>query len=102
MGTDPHDFLAAFTNVGHGVRATAPGVGIISCHPGGLYAVEDGTSMAAPVVTGLAARLLGRRPDILGMTRDQMRADAMRTLVYSAAQTLGFEPECVGSGLPTS
>lgn len=100
VGTDPQDFLAAFTNIGAEVTATAPGVGIISCFPGGFYAAEDGTSMASPVVTGLAARELSRHPAILQLPRDQTRADAIRTLTLSAARRLGFQPECVGNGLP--
>ena len=56
--TDPAVFLAAFSNIGPEISATAPGVGIISTLPGGLYGVQSGTSMACPAVTGfLAARL---------------------------------------------
>lgn len=100
VGTQPNDFVSAFTNIGLEVTATAPGVGIISCCPGGFYAVQDGTSMATPVVTGLAARELARHPEILRMPRDQTRADAVRTLVLSTARNLGFEPKFVGNGLP--
>jgi len=37
------------------VDVFAPGVAIYSTTPGSHYANHDGTSMAAPVVTGLAA-----------------------------------------------
>ena len=99
-GSDPADYLAAFSNCGPEISATGPGVGIVSCHPGDRYSVEDGTSMAAPVVTGLAARALSQRPDLLSAARDQQRADAVRTLLLGTARNLGFEAIDVGRGLP--
>ena len=36
----------------------APGVGILSCAPGGGYTRKSGTSMACPFVTGSAALLM--------------------------------------------
>ncbi len=47
---------ASFSNYGkHSVDVFAPGVQIYSSIPGSKYEYNDGTSMAAPVVTGLAA-----------------------------------------------
>jgi subtilisin family serine protease len=44
-----------FTNRGHdSVDLAAPGVDIYSAYPGGTYVMDDGTSMAAPFVSGVA------------------------------------------------
>lgn len=45
---------AEFSNAGDGVDICAPGVDIYSTVPGG-YQVKSGTSMAAPIVTGVAS-----------------------------------------------
>lgn len=42
----------------------APGVQVYSCVPGGTYEPWDGTSMAAPVVSGIAALMIQAKPDI--------------------------------------
>jgi subtilisin len=41
----------------------APGVAVLSCIPKGKYAEMDGSSMATPHLAGLAALLLGAKPD---------------------------------------
>ena len=60
----------------------------------------DGTSMACPAVTGVAARLLGGKPAILGMARDSARATAIANLLLTTAQSRGFTPNLEGRGLP--
>ena len=53
---DDSDLVAGFSNYGRtSVDVFAPGVDIYSCLPGSTYGEESGTSMASPVVTGLAA-----------------------------------------------
>lgn len=53
---DDSDLVASFSNYGRkSVDVFAPGVQIYSCLPGSTYGYESGTSMASPVVTGLAA-----------------------------------------------
>jgi subtilisin family serine protease len=97
FGTDASNFLAAFSNIGPEIALTGPGVGIISTFPGG-YAVLDGTSMACPAVTGMAAKLLSARPDILAMNRDQARSDAMAHALLLEAKPLGFGSNFEGRG----
>jgi len=60
------DSLAAsFSNYGaRQVDVFAPGVDILSTVPGNDYARESGTSMAAPVVSGLAALLMDYYPNL--------------------------------------
>lgn len=99
FGSDPANFIAAFSNVGAEINLTAPGVGIISTVPGG-YAVMDGTSMASPAATGVAARLLAVRPNLLNMPRDQARSDAIAAVLLQSARKLGFSPDMEGNGLP--
>lgn len=53
-----------FTNYGNGSNISAPGKGIISSVPVNDYAVFDGTSMAAPIVSGTVALMKSCKPDI--------------------------------------
>jgi subtilisin family serine protease len=54
--------LASFGNFGSWVDMAAPGEGITSSIPGGLYATWSGTSMAAPLVAGTAALVRALEP----------------------------------------
>jgi subtilisin family serine protease len=60
------DKLAApFSNYGQQqVDVFAPGVDILSTVPGNMYERDSGTSMAAPVVSGLAALILDFYPSL--------------------------------------
>ena len=65
-GATANEIAAPFSNFGkREVNLFAPGVKIYSTIPGGnAYGEKDGTSMAAPVVSGIAALLLSYHPDI--------------------------------------
>jgi subtilisin family serine protease len=62
---DRHDSLASFSNYGaKSVAIAAPGVEILSTWLGNEYEEKSGTSMATPVVSGVAALILAEHPDM--------------------------------------
>jgi thermitase len=69
---------AVFSNYGPQIELAAPGAGIYSLHLGGGYLIRNGTSMAAPQVSGLAAILLGLPGNAsASAVRGQMQASAL-------------------------
>jgi cell wall-associated protease len=69
---------ADFSNYGkHTVDVFAPGVMINSTVPGSKYEEFDGTSMAAPVVSGLSALIWSYYPDL---TASQIRDIVIRSV----------------------
>jgi thermitase len=63
--------LAPFSNYGAEQEVVAPGASIISSVPGAAYGQSDGTSMAAPQVSGVAALVLARNS---GLSASEVRA----------------------------
>ncbi len=57
--TIPDDSFAYFSNFGPVVKIAAPGVNILSTYNGTGYAVDSGTSMATPFVSGAASIIQG-------------------------------------------
>lgn len=55
--------IADFSNRGSWIQIAAPGAGITSTVPGGGYGIWSGTSMATPLVAGIAALAKARNPD---------------------------------------
>ncbi len=62
---DARDSLASFSNYGATtVDLGAPGVDVLSTLPGNRYGLVSGTSMAAPLVTGVVALAMGHFPTL--------------------------------------
>jgi subtilisin family serine protease len=77
--TNDEHLPAAFSNYGHDwVDVFAPGVQVLSTFPGNEYRLLSGTSMATPVVAGMAAVLKTYFPQLTP-------ADLKRLLLASAA-----------------
>ncbi|HED66922.1 MAG TPA: PKD domain-containing protein, partial [Planctomycetes bacterium] len=64
--TDLGDNLASFSNYGAFVDLVAPGVGIYTTNSfaSNSYTTADGTSYAAPMVSGICALIWSRRPNL--------------------------------------
>ena len=91
--TDANDRLFTMANRGAYVSVAAPGVDILMPSPGGNYWMSSGTSMAAAYVSGVAALILERRP--------QLSPDAVRKVLLSTARDLGAKgrDDQFGAGL---
>ena len=99
--SDPSIFLARFSNFGPQVQFTAPGHAIVSTFPNNEWWFSSGTSMAAPFVSGVLARLLADNTNILNMIGDAERSAAMLQILVGRARLLGLpQPAQEGYGLP--
>ena len=114
--SDSSDHLAGFSNYGaQTVTLAAPGVGILSSVPGGGYESFDGTSMAAPMATGVLALVWAEHPtwnyrqvinqvkstvDVLpafqGVTMTGGRIDAAKAVGYTAPVVV-VAPQVLGT-----
>lgn len=72
--TDEHDSIAWFSNYGRSLTVTAPGVNIYSTWQPDTYNTLNGTSMASPIVAGVAALVKSRFPNYSpAQIREQIR-----------------------------
>jgi subtilisin family serine protease len=91
--TDANDRLFEAANRGGHVAVAAPGVDILVPAPGSLYVMSSGTSFASAFVSGVAALLAERKPDLA--------PDAAKNILMSTAHRLGPKPhdDQFGAGL---
>lgn len=60
-----HEYKSSvFTNYSLGTNVSAPGEGIYSAYPTNSFKMFDGTSMAAPIISGTIALMKTIKPDI--------------------------------------
>ena len=97
--TDSGNGLADFSSRGPGYlegikpEISAPGVNIRSSLPGGGYGLMDGTSMAAPHVSGAAALILSANPDLNVDHLEQAIIDTavpLTSFTYPLSPNYGF------------
>ncbi len=87
--TDASDQLASFSNFGQStVHLAAPGVDILSTVPDDGYMAMDGTSMATPHVTGVAALALAVDPTLSVAELKQLILDNVDPLPALAGRTM--------------
>jgi subtilisin len=93
-----------FSNESDGsLEIAAPGVGVLSPLPGEDYGTKTGTSMAAPHVAGLTAKILGSASSELTVAqlRAELRERAPRYDISAGRHArAGYDP-AAGFGIPT-
>jgi subtilisin family serine protease len=80
--TDAHDRLFPGSNRGSHIAVAAPGVDIFLPAPDGKYQMTSGTSFAAAYVSGLAALMMARNP--------QLAPAEVRAILIKTARDLGL------------
>ncbi|WP_243128400.1 S8 family peptidase [Clostridium chromiireducens] len=81
---------AYFSDYGNSIKVAAPGVQMLSTVPGG-YEAWDGTSMSAPVVSGIAAMLKAEKPDLsIKQIEDILQSTATDIMYEGRDQTSGY------------
>ncbi|MCC6723886.1 MAG: S8 family peptidase [Saprospiraceae bacterium] len=104
------DMAAEFSNYGkENVDLFAPGVAIYSTTPDGGYERLDGTSMASPVVAGVAAAIRSYYPDLSAeqvkdvlMSTTTMSANAKVKVPGDEEKLVPFTDLCVTGGVANS
>ena len=104
---DDETLKAAFSNYGkRTVDVFAPGVRILSTVPDNKYIEEDGTSMAAPVVAGLAALIRSYYPKLTAVQVKEIIIKSVVKVNHNVSTMKGadtvsipFADLCVSGGI---
>lgn len=102
-GKDDQGLLAWFSNYGKMVDVVAPGVDIYSTYPENTYGTESGTSMATPMVAGLAAMIRSYYPKLsAAQVKEIILASVEKvdhTVRLSTGQDIPFTQACLAGGI---
>ncbi|USX22859.1 S8 family serine peptidase [Oxalobacteraceae bacterium OTU3REALA1] len=97
-------FTAKFSCFGPQVGVCGPGVAITSCVPPNNFAAWDGTSMATPHITGLAALTLAHHPDFQTpqyKARGAERVERLFQIIRASARRVSLGDQSrTGFGMP--
>jgi len=89
--SNSRDQRASFSSTGPDVELIAPGANIFSTVPDNEYTAYNGTSMAAPHVTGTAA--------LVWAVNSELTNSEVREILTSTAEDLGLSTNHQGNGL---
>ncbi len=87
---DNNFYMSSFSNYGEGVSIFAPGSKVYSCYTNNRYSDLSGTSMAAPVVTGITSLVWSVNPNLSGAEVKSIICDPENS-IYTAVNY--FEPD---------